>query len=157
MDGGLDRIVSQFQSDTASQLKILLPWLRAANLESYKEATKLPYVVTSAFMQKDTVKFTYFLVPEQNAPENVEVIRHECPGADCPTGQLQLMMGEHAAIDMEVARHPDVWKDKGLVGAINYLVGIQSAATPKSVAGPAAILHIDKSGSLSWIQNGKCN
>jgi hypothetical protein len=156
MDGSLHAIVSQFESITADELKNLLYWLRAANPENYKEATRLPYVITSVFIKNDTVKVTYFLVPDRNAPENVQIVRHECPGADCPTGQLEIMMGEHGAIDAEIARYPDVWRNKGLVGAVNYLVGVQSAATPKLVAAPVAVLRIDKSGILTWLQKGTC-
>jgi hypothetical protein len=87
--GSLDDIVSKFDTNAAEQLKTLLPWLKTANPESYKAATKIPYVVTSAFIQRGILRVTYFHLSDDRFPENIEIIRHDCPGLDCPTGHLR--------------------------------------------------------------------
>jgi hypothetical protein len=51
---------------------------------------------------------------------------------------------------------PKIFKDMGIVPALNYLITEQEASTPEYVAGPIAIAQIDSSG-VNWIQKAACD
>ena len=108
------------------------------------------------FFRKNIARVRTFHVPDAETPENMEIIRRDCPG-NCTGGIDFLMFGNKGAAEAELDRSPDIWNTKGVVGGINYLVDIQHRATPESVGGPVAILRIDKSGSFQWLQHGICN
>jgi hypothetical protein len=157
--GSLDDIASRFEKDAIYQFKGLLVRVKRDHPDEYKEAVKNTYIATIVFIQKSSLimRIRYLVVPDEAAPESIQIVRHDCPGDACPAGSGEFRMGEHQAVDVELQRYSDVWQEKGFVGTLNYLVDVQHAATPWLVAPPVSILRIDKSGVLTWLQNGECN
>jgi len=155
--GTLNSIVSRFERNAIDQLKETLPRIKSINPESYANAIKTGYVATAVFIYKNDLRIVFFKVPHADIPSDIEVVRNDCPGEACPVGVSTLLMGEHGAIDYAFQPPSTFFKEKGLIGGLNYLVDVQHGVTPKDVGAPVSILRIDKSGALSWLQKGMCD
>jgi prepilin-type processing-associated H-X9-DG protein len=155
--GSSHEIATRFERAVTPELQELLPRLRAARPDDYARALRHSNAVNSVFLDGVTVETMDFTVPDLNAPQIIQVIRHSCPG-NCPViGIIQLVIGDHDATDAELLRSPGFWESRGVVGGMNYLMELQHQATPLSVAGTLSILSIDKSGATQWLQKGICN
>lgn len=88
------------------------------------------------------------------APKTFE--RNKYPGEAMSSYGL-IKGGERGRVDeILAAKTPKIFKDMGIVPALNYLITEQEAATPEYVAGPIAIAQIDSSGA-HWIQKAVCD
>jgi hypothetical protein len=110
-----------------------------------------------AVMQGNIMDTMFFVIPDRNDPNNIAVVAKYCPGPDCPDGNVTLELGEHRAIDEELKTHPDIWAEKGALPTLEYLIGLQSEATPMIVGPPVAVLQINKDGSIHWLEKGSCD
>jgi hypothetical protein len=68
-----------------------------------------------------------------------------------------ITMGKTAAANAELNRDTSIWKQKGVLGTLNYLMDVQHRASPTDVDFPMAALRIDKSGAMQWLQKGACD
>lgn len=83
-----------------------------------------------------------------------EVQHRDCPGQSC--GQMGVFsFGEHRAIDEVLSANRKIWKNMGIITALNYLIGRQAQLTPQYVESPIAIIEITPLG-VQWDQKGKC-
>jgi hypothetical protein len=155
--GSFDDIISRFELDIVSQLKQLLVEMKKTDPIKYGEAVEHGHVATPILIQKTNVRTRDITVPNKDDPNDIEVARYDCPGNGCRTGSSRLMTGVYDAASAEIALHPNIWEEKGTIGTINYLMDVQSRATPTIVGGPVSILRMDKSGTLSWLQKGICD
>jgi len=81
--------------------------------------------------------------------------RWDCPSQSC--GQLGVAsFGEHRAVDDALNANSKIWKDIGIIPALNYLIEQQEKLTPQYVEGPVAIAEITSKG-VQWDQKGKCS
>jgi hypothetical protein len=156
--GSFDEIVSRFDRELASQLKELLPRIKRDDPLSYDETVKSGHAVTVFFIKNFEVRISDFTLPNKETPNGIEVIDQSCPGNLCISNPKMIaMMGYFDAAKIEVERRPQILDQMGIMPALNYLMDIQHNATPTRVAPPVSILQVDKSGALSWLQNGVCN
>jgi hypothetical protein len=80
--------------------------------------------------------------------------RSDCPAISC--GQLGVFeLGEHAAVDEILDKRHAIWKEMGILNAMNFLITAQEHKTPRFVSGPIAVLQIDASGTR-WLEKGAC-
>ena len=157
--GTFEEIVDRFNAAAVSGIKEYLTRFKASNPQAYETLVSFRAVVTIVFLQQTTMRTTYFMIIDPNDPNSVEVVSAECPGSTCAVGNAGILaMGQHEAINAELNQNTRiVFRERGVVGAINYLIGIQSAATPEYVAPPVDILEIDQTGGPKWLQKGSCD
>jgi hypothetical protein len=67
-----------------------------------------------------------------------------------------LMFGYHDAVETIGNENRNIWNEKGIPGALRFLIEAQEKATPKHVGGKVSILRIDKNGA-EWIEPGLCS
>jgi hypothetical protein len=79
--------------------------------------------------------------------------RHNCPGDDCPLGEIAIYLGAHDAIDRFRGENPDSYA-VGLVKAVRQLVQLEIDDRPDSVGPPIDVLRITKDGP-EWIEHKK--
>jgi hypothetical protein len=159
-DGGtLDEIATRFELRIIDQLKEMLPRYRATDPNNYYRTIKggLNAIISVVFFKQTDLATRDFFVLDKDAPLDIQIVRHRCPG-NCPvSGNAQVLIGDHEAADAELVRiGQDFWGQKGIVGGMNYLVETQHLATPNSVDAPTSILRIDKNGTMTWMQKGLC-
>lgn len=84
-----------------------------------------------------------------------ELQRYDCPSQSCTeTGVFSF--GEHRAVDEALDANRKIWRDMGIVPALNYLIEQQAKLTPRYVKGPTAIVEITSKG-VQWDEKGKCD
>lgn len=67
-----------------------------------------------------------------------------------------IFSGANTAILDYVARHPD-WKQLGSIEAAQYLIKLEVGARPNIVGLPISVVTVDGTGSIRWVQKGKCD
>jgi hypothetical protein len=152
-DNSLDAIASQFEESTVRQLKEAPPRIQRVNPESYANIVKSGFpVVMAVFVQRTDFRAISFNIPDSNVPDKIEVTKKDCPGNSCPA----VVLGADA-IQKELAKNPDVLKEKGgVIPGFNYLIDIQTKATPRDVGPPVSIFEMDKTSRWGWLENGMC-
>lgn len=63
--------------------------------------------------------------------------------------------GEVGRINALLSARPQIFREMGIVGALNYLIEEQMKISPEYVGGDIAVLQIDSKGTR-WIQNAAC-
>lgn len=86
---------------------------------------------------------------------SVATREEDCPGHCDATQPWLVTLGEHTIIDTE-ARNYQLWKDLGMIVALNKLVDMEIEAFPASVGGPVSIAFLRKDGQVGWPQPGSC-
>jgi hypothetical protein len=131
--GSFDQIVLRFESAAKEWLATFLSRLRQTEPDLYDRAIDVTpkFAVSVVLLQKNFLKSSDFIIRRKDAPENVEVDRAECPGAGCPSGNGRLFMGTFDAANAELERNPGMWDQKGIVGGMNYLIGVQLTLRPQ--------------------------
>jgi hypothetical protein len=81
--------------------------------------------------------------------------RRDCPGRECSDMGV-FLFGEHRGVDSALNANREIWKDFGIVPALNYLIRQQESLTPQYVNGPVAIIEVTPQNA-KWIQKGKCD
>ncbi len=155
--GTLQEISSRFENTVTGDLKGFLSRFKTNKPEQYARAFKNHRVLVSVLFERNDFVTTEFNLPNSDLPQNIEIIRHACPG-DCPiNGPVMLAFGDHDAVEPELDRSPNFWDSKGVIAGVNYLMEIQHRATPNSVGPPVSIIGMDHTGALQWVQKGKCD
>lgn len=81
--------------------------------------------------------------------------RKDCPSRSCSEMGV-FSFGEQQAINEGLNANRKIWRDMGIVPALNYLIEQQAKLTPRTVQGPVAIVEITPKG-VRWDQKGKCD
>jgi hypothetical protein len=153
----LENAVSRFETNAVVGLKEMLPRL---NQHALEQTLETPHAATAVFIYGTTVKYRDFVVPDKTRLDDIHVTGSDCPGVavECSQGGVFFIAtGIFDAVVAELARDPDIWTKNGIVAALNHLFEIEHNAIPRKVAPPVAILRIDKSGGLTWLQKGICD
>jgi hypothetical protein len=113
--------------------------------------------IVVAHPEKGAVRLAFrdFVRSTESYPYDIDMDGFDCPGAACADIRV-MALGEHSAIDTEMAADRKLIKTLGAPAALNRLIELQGAATPDEVAAPVAIIEIGNDGKLVWVQKGKC-
>jgi hypothetical protein len=113
--------------------------------------------IVVAHPEKGAVRLAFrdLVRSSESYPYDVQMDGFDCPGEACADIHI-MALGEHSAIDTEMAANRKMVKTLGAPGALNRLIELQGTATPDEVAAPVAIIEIGNDGKLNWVQKGKC-
>jgi hypothetical protein len=152
-DDGLVR----FEQEMLTELPSILNDLRDAVPRYFKNSLLNHPVVEAIFgtIYEGQIRLSYRgFVP--NEMLSIQIIRNDCPGSACPNGIMLAELGEKNAIDAILDKNPQIWKQQGIITALNSLIEAQALATPQFVSAPAAIVMMEKTGTPQWMRPGLC-
>jgi hypothetical protein len=93
-------------------------------------------------------------VPSNNG--SISVKQKDCPGQCDTTLAWFASLGAHALIDAEVNSNSHIWKNLGIVGALDRLIALEAEGRPAYVSGPVSIAVLQQNGRFEWKQLGSC-
>jgi hypothetical protein len=93
-----------------------------------------------------------FLVSGRGRKVRARPAKHvDCPGQGCPTGAMQIVLGDNLEANNLFDKSPHFWRDNGLIPGMEKLINVEIAANRDDVGGPISIiLLVDKKG-VQWL------
>ena len=152
-------IVSAYEKEMTALIPSILKQVRSLSVELFdrKFRGQIPFNGLFATAENGALKTSYIAFGIGDKGE-ISVIRQDCPGScgDDITEPWFIDLGFNDAVQAELARNPKIWKNLGIPGAMNKLITLQAAATPKDVGGPVSIVTMRSDGKVEWNQAGQC-
>jgi hypothetical protein len=149
--------IADFENVTLLSLRNVLRSLRDSDplnfVQKYGDRRVPAFQIVFAYFYNDAPRVIAidFMTKLNNIGEpDIDVVEHNFDDI------YFIFIGQHKAIEAEIAHNKSIWKDYGIPTAIRHLLQIEISAVPEDVGPPIALVEIDQNGA-SWISKGVCS
>ena len=153
----LDDIARRFGHDAAARLPAALSLISAPERNAYG-LNAGDDVFGGVFAKIDNGILRVAVVKVRPASETTATYSEQlCPGEACNGSEAFLaQLGWLDTVTRQLDADHTIWREKGVVGALNELILNEATAHPAMVGAPVAVVAMTRAGEIRWIQKGEC-